>query len=51
MKEHIGIDSIDLADIAVIVEKNFGFVEQPDELKALVTLNDFCNLIEKNTTV
>ena len=47
MKEDIGIDSLDMVDVAVIVDKKFGFKIQPDEMKNTVTLNDFCNYIEQ----
>jgi len=49
LKEDVGIDSLDLVDIVVIVEKNFGFKIKPEEMAGVVTLNDFYNYIE--TTV
>ncbi len=47
MKEDVGIDSLDFVDIVVIVDKKFGFKIQPEEMKGVVTLNDFCNYIEQ----
>ena len=47
MKEDIGIDSLDLVDVVVIVDKKFGFKIQPEEMKNIVTLKDFCDYIEQ----
>lgn len=47
MKEDVGIDSLDFVDIVVIVDKKFGFKIMPEEMKGIVTLNDFCSYIEK----
>ncbi len=51
MKEDIDIDSLDIADIIVFVEEKFGFVMTAEQTKRLVTLNDFCSFIEKNTAI
>ena len=47
LKADLGIDSLDLVDIVVIVEKNFGFKIKPEEMKGVLTLKDFCDYIEK----
>ncbi len=47
IKDDIDIDSLDFADIAVFVEEKFGFVIKAEDLKKLVTINDFCNYIEQ----
>lgn len=47
LKADLGIDSLDLVDIVVIVEKNFGFKIKPEEMKGVVTLKEFCDYIEK----
>ena len=47
LKEDVGIDSLDFVDIVVIVEKNFGFKIKPEEMTGILTLNDFCNYIER----
>ncbi len=49
LKDDLGIDSLDLVDIVVIVEKNFGFKIKPEEMKGVVTLKDFYDYIEKKT--
>lgn len=50
LKDDLGIDSLDLVDIVVIVEKNFGFKIRPEEMKDVKTLKDFCDYIEKNVS-
>lgn len=50
LKDDLGIDSLDLVDIVVIVEKNFSFKIKPDEMKEVKTLKDFCDYIEKNVS-
>lgn len=47
LKDDMGIDSLDFVDIVVIVDKKFGFKIQPEEMKGIVTLKDFCDYIEK----
>ncbi|MCR5456320.1 MAG: acyl carrier protein [Bacteroidales bacterium] len=46
MKDDLDIDSLDIIDVAVFVEQNFGFVVTAEEIKSFATLNDFCNCIE-----
>jgi acyl carrier protein len=46
LREDIGIDSLDFVDIIVIVDRTFGFRIVPEELKSVVTLEDFCNYID-----
>lgn len=45
LKEHLGIDSLDLVDIVVIVDKAFGFKLRPDEMKTVKTLGQFYDYI------
>ena len=47
LKDDLGIDSLDIVDIVVIVEKNFGFKIKPEEMAGVVTLQDFCDYIER----
>ncbi len=47
LKNDLGIDSLDFVDIVVIVEREFGFKPQANELKQAKTLADFCDYIEK----
>jgi acyl carrier protein len=51
LKDDLGIDSLDFVDIVVIVEKLFGFKIVPEELAGVSTLQQFCDYIERKTTV
>ena len=46
LKDDMGIDSLDFVDIVVIVERDFGFKIKAEEMKGVLTFNDFCNYIE-----
>ena len=46
LKEDMGIDSRDYVDIVVIVEKNFGFRIQAQEMTNVKTLTQFYDYIE-----
>ena len=46
LKEDMGIDSLDYVDIVVIVEKNFGFKIQAQEMAPVKTLAQFYDYIE-----
>ena len=46
LKEDMGIDSLDLVDIVVIVEKNFGFKIKAEEMANVKTMSQFCDYIE-----
>ena len=46
LKDDMGIDSLDFVDIVVIVEKNFGFKINPEEMAEVKTLSQFCDYIE-----
>lgn len=46
LKDDMGIDSLDFVDIVVIVEKNFGFKINPEEMQGVQTLKQFCDYIE-----
>lgn len=46
LKDDMGIDSLDFVDIVVIVEKNFGFKINPEEMQDVQTLKQFCDYIE-----
>ena len=50
MKDDLGIDSLDVADIVVIVEEKFGVVIKSDEMAGIETLDDFCSFIEQKTS-
>lgn len=47
LREDIGIDSLDVVDIVVLVDRTFGFRIVPEELISVVTLQDFCDYIER----
>lgn len=47
LKDDLGIDSLDLVDIVVMVQKNSGFKPSVEELKKVATLSDFCDYIER----
>ena len=46
LKDDLGIDSLDFVDIVVIVERNFGFKINPEEMQGVTTLGQFCDYIE-----
>ena len=46
LKDDLGIDSLDFVDIVVIVERNFGFKIQSEEMQGVTTLRQFCDYIE-----
>ena len=46
LRDDLGIDSLDFVDIVVIVEKKFGCRINPEEMKDVVTLRQFCDYIE-----
>ena len=47
LKEDMGIDILDLVDIVVIVEKNFGFKLKAEEMAGVDTYGQFCDYIER----
>ncbi len=46
LKDDLGIDSLDIVDIVVIVQKNFGFKIKPEEMQGIATLRQFVDFIE-----
>lgn len=44
----LGLESLDFVDIVVIIEKEFGFKVQREEMKEIRVLEDLYNYIEKN---
>jgi len=46
LKNDLGIDSLDFVDIVVIVEKNFGFKMNAEEMSGVNTLSQFYDFIE-----
>lgn len=48
LKEDMGVESLDLVDIVVFIEKYFGFRVKPADMKEVSTLSQFYDFIEKN---
>ncbi|MBR1570004.1 MAG: acyl carrier protein [Bacteroidales bacterium] len=45
LKEDMGIDSLEVVDVVVLVEQEFGFKMKPEDFKTLLTLDQFCQFI------
>ena len=45
LKEVLGLDSLDLVDVVVLVEQNFGITLKGPDFVGIRTFNDFDNLI------
>ncbi|MCG8581718.1 hypothetical protein J1N10_00190 [Carboxylicivirga sp. A043] len=46
--DDLGLESLDFVDIVVIIEKEFGFKVQREEMKDIRVLADLYEYIEKN---
>ena len=46
LKQDLEIDSLDFVDIVVLIDSEFGFKPQTEELKKMKTLNKFSLIIE-----
>ena len=46
LKEDLGIDSLEVVDVIVLVEQEFGFKMRPEQFKDLKTYGEFCHFIE-----
>ena len=46
LKDDLGIDSLDFVDIAVVVERIFGFKIKAEEMMSVQTLGEFYNYID-----
>ncbi len=44
----LGIDSLEVVDIVVYVDDEFGYKMKPEDFKQLHTVNDFCNFIKEH---
>ncbi len=49
MLETLEIDSLDLVDIVVLIEKHFGFKVVTEEMSDINTLNDFYDYVFERT--
>lgn len=47
LMQTLGLDSLDMIDVAVLIEKNFGVVLTQDDFRGLVSFGDFFGVIEK----
>lgn len=45
LKADLGIDSLDFVDVAVIIEKTFGFKIKGEELAGVTTLGEFYDFV------
>ena len=45
LKEDLGIDSLEVVDVIVLVEQEFGFKMSREDFKDLKTYGDFCQFI------
>jgi len=45
LKDELGIESLDFVDIAVVIEKEFGFKVNGEEMTNVTTLGDLHNYI------
>ena len=45
LKEDLGIDSLEVVDVIVLVEEEFGFKMRPEHFKELKTYGEFCQFI------
>ncbi|MBU2515188.1 acyl carrier protein [bacterium] len=45
LMETLEIDSLDLVDLVVIIERNFGFKVVPEEMAEIDTLQDFYDFV------
>ena len=45
LKEDLGIDSLEVVDVIVLVEQEFGFKMGREDFKDLKTYGDFCQFI------
>lgn len=46
LKEDVGLDSLDFVDIVAIVEREFHFKPEPQEMKKATTLEAFYEYVE-----
>ena len=45
LKEDLGIDSLEVVDVIVLVDQEFGFKMRPEDFKELKTYGQFCRFI------
>lgn len=47
LKETLGLDSLDLVDVVVLVERNFGITLKGPDFTGIVTFGDFYEMLDK----
>ena len=47
LMEVLDLDSLDIVDVVVIVEKNFGYVMKKEDFAGIKTFADFYDFLEK----
>ena len=47
LKETLGLDSLDLVDVVVLIEQNFGVTLTANDFIGVVTFEDFYNMLDK----
>ena len=45
LKEDLGIDSLEVVDVIVLVDEEFGFKMRPEQFRELKTYGQFCQFI------
>ena len=45
LKEDLGIDSLEVVDVVVEVEKSFGYKMKPEDFKDIKTYKEFCDFL------
>lgn len=48
LQDDMGIGSLEIVDVIVFVENEFGFKMEPESFKTIKTFSDFCGFIQKN---
>ena len=48
LKDDLEIDSLDFVDIVVLIDSEFGFKPQTEDMKKMKTLQDFYDFIEQH---
>ena len=48
LKDDLGIDSLEVVDVVVLVEDQFGYKMKPEDFKDLITLDQFCKFIQEH---
>jgi acyl carrier protein len=48
LKEDLGIDSLEVVDVVVLVEDQFGYKMKPEDFRTLITLDDFGQFIQQH---